>query len=337
MFPAPVSCPPRRLKAPAQSRALSRAALTAFLIILGATGFSTFGLWAEGAGGAQISVYPRIPSLSSLDPVFIQYSDDVLEARMALAAPKEGVAPPVHLYSYRVKGEDTLLSIAARLSVPYDAIASINRIASVSESLTGRVLIIPTLPGLYLPDKAENTFENLLLSSFDPDDPTIVSFAVRDANAQAKRPVHCIPGLTFDGTVRAFFLTPTFRFPLPVGVVTSSFGMRKNPVTGNLVFHHGVDLAAPRGTPVSACADGTVTFTGYDAIYGNHIIIKHAGGRESVYGHLQTIKIELHDQIKSGTIIGTVGSTGQSTGPHLHFELHENGIPKNPAGFIKGN
>lgn len=289
---------------------------------------------ADQAGG-----YPRIPELSSTDPVFRQYSDDVLAARMALASQKEGVPPPIHLYSYLARKDDDLLAIAARLSIPYDAIASINRIASVTEPIAGRVLVIPTLPALYLPDKANNSFESLLLSSFDPDDPTILSFMIREqtGGSLTRRAVHCIPDAKFDGTVRAFFLTPTFRFPLPVGVVTSSFGMRKNPVTGNLVFHHGIDLAAPRGTPVSACADGTVIYTGYDSVYGNHVIIRHAGNRESIYGHLQNIKIELREKVKSGSIIGTVGSTGQSTGPHLHFELHENGSAKNPAGFIKGN
>jgi len=325
------------MKTPRAFRQGARALAALVMILSGAIISPRGTLYAEGASGGQASPYPRIPALSSRDPVFTQYSDDVEEARMALASPKAGVAPPIHLYSYRVKPGDELLAIAARLSVPYDAIASLNHIASVTESIEGRTLILPTLPGLYLPDKATNTFENLLLSSFDPDDPTIISFSVWDPETQGKRQVHCIPGISFDGTVRAFFLTPTFRYPLPVGVVTSSFGMRKNPVTGNLVFHHGIDLAAPRGTPVSACADGTVTYTGYDAIYGNHIILKHDGGRESIYGHLQTIKIELHDRVKSGTIIGTVGSTGQSTGPHLHFELHENGIAKNPAGFIKGN
>lgn len=274
-----------------------------------------------------------------MDPVFAQYSDDVLAARQAIAAMKKDAPLPVSIYSYTVKPEDTLIAIAARCAIPYDAIASLNRIASAGESIAGRTILLPTLPGLYLPDTAANTFERLLLASFDPDDPAIVSFSLREptsANAGGRR-VHCVPDETFDGTVRAFFLTPTFRFPLPEATVTSSFGMRKNPVTGRLLFHKGIDLAAPRGTPVYACSAGTVVFRGSDPIYGNYIIIRHDGSRESLYGHLSSIKIELHEKVKSGTIVGTVGSTGQSTGPHLHFEIHENGVPKNPAGFIKGN
>lgn len=279
---------------------------------------------------AGYDAIPRIPALESSDPVFSQYSDDVSEARIALATGKAGERPPIHIYVYTAGKGDTLLAIAARCSVPYDAIASLNRIASMQDSIAGKNLLLPTLPGLYLPDKAENAFETLLLSSFDPDDQSIITFRVGNTAW------HCIPDALFDGTVRAFFLTPSFHFPLPGLVVTSSFGMRKNPITGNLVFHKGIDLAAPRGTPVHPCAEGVVAWTGYDPIYGNHVIVKHDGNRESLYGHLSSIKIELHQQVKTDTIIGTVGSTGQSTGPHLHFEIHENGVPKNPAGMLKG-
>ncbi len=279
---------------------------------------------------AGLPSLPVIPELSSFDPVFQQYSDDVLEAQKALANPVKGVSPPLRLYAYRARKTDTLIAIAARCSVPYDAIATVNRISSMGESLEGRTIILPTLPGLYLPDASANSFESLLLSSFDPDDTSIITFKLGSTL------VHCIPDGRFDGTLRTYFLTPSFLFPLVTGKVTSSYGMRKNPVTGRLLFHKGIDLAAPTGTPVRACAAGTVIYTGFDPIYGNHVIIRHEGGKESIYGHLSSIKIELRDKLKSGTIIGTVGSTGQSTGPHLHFEIHENGVPKNPAGFIKG-
>lgn len=276
--------------------------------------------------------YPRIANLSATDPVFLQYSDDVSAARIALAKKISVKKPPlsIQIYSYIVKKDDTLIQIAARCAIPYDAIASLNRIASIQESISGKILLLPTVPGLYLNDIGENSLETLLLSSFDPDDKTIISFGIPG------RTIHFIPDAVFDGTIRTFFLTPTFRFPLPQSRITSSFGMRKNPVTGNLIFHKGIDLAAPMGTPVLSCADGKVRDIGTDPVYGNFIVIKHSGNKESLYGHLQSIKIELHQQIKSGIIIGTVGSTGQSTGPHLHFEIHENGVPKNPQGFIKG-
>lgn len=276
--------------------------------------------------------FPRINELSSRDPVFLQYSDDVSTARIALAkkSSADKIGFFIQIYSYSVKKDESLIQIAARCAIPYDAIASLNRIASMQESLSGKTLLLPTIPGLYLNDISENPLETLLLSSFDPNDESIISFTIPN------RTIHFIPDAVFNGTVRAFFLTPTFRFPLPQSRITSSFGMRKNPITGNLIFHKGIDLAAPRGTPVFSCADGKVSDLGNDPVYGKFIMIRHTGNKESLYGHLESIKIELHQQIKSGIIIGTVGSTGQSTGPHLHFEIHENGVPKNPEGYIKG-
>ncbi len=281
---------------------------------------------------AETSPYPLIPRLDSMDPVFRQYSDDVAAARKALAASRAGSIPPITLYAYRPRGEDTLFSIAARCAVPYDAIATLNRIGSAGDPIIGKTLILPTLPALYLPDRAVTDLEHLLLAS--PDTAvTPIEITVRDPG---RRVVYCVPDAVFDGTIRAFFVTPSIRFPLPAGTITSTFGYRKNPVTGNLIFHKGIDLAAPFGTAVLACSDGRVSQSGYDAIYGEYIVIKHTDGRESLYGHLASKKIGLQGEVKSGTIIGTVGSTGQSTGPHLHFEIRENGVPKNPEGFIKG-
>jgi murein DD-endopeptidase MepM/ murein hydrolase activator NlpD len=142
------------------------------------------------------------------------------------------------------------------------------------------------------------------------------------------------PGKEYDTTERAFFLHTGFRFPLRSYRITSSFGMRQNPVTGNTVLHQGIDLAAPAGTEVYAVGDGVVTETGYDAIYGNYIIIKHNNNWASLYGHLQKVGVALRTNVRSGTIIGWVGSTGQSTGPHLHFELRQNGKARDPDKLL---
>ncbi len=226
------------------------------------------------------------------------------------------------------------MTIAARCAIPYDSIASLNRIPSAQYELAGSTILLPTVPGLYVPETASTPLETLLLSSIDPEQ-EFMEFTLY--GNEVPRRVYLFPDVTFNGTVRAYFLTPFFRFPLPDGIVTSSFGMRKNPVTGNMVFHRGIDLAAPRGTPVLSCADGLVTFLGRDPVLGLYVIVEHQGNRQSLYGHLERTEIELHSRVKSGTILGRVGSTGQSTGPHLHFEIHENGVPKDPAGFIKGN
>jgi murein DD-endopeptidase MepM/ murein hydrolase activator NlpD len=117
--------------------------------------------------------------------------------------------------------------------------------------------------------------------------------------------------------------------------LTSAFGFRVNPVTGNAAKHQGIDLAAPEGAGVYAAADGLVIETGENPIYGKYIILKHGERWTSLYGHLQKMETALRMEVKSGSLIGRVGSTGQSTGPHLHFELRQDGKALDPAGRLR--
>ncbi len=274
---------------------------------------------------------PEIESLSHRDPLFRQYSEDVRKARVALASETSGerLAEWVSFYRYRAREGDDLLSIAARSSVPYESIATLNRLENASEAIAGRVLVLPSMPGLYIPPEPENPFEELLAAEVAGS----LDQGIKIGNGSGAFVL--LPGKQLAGTARTFFLVRTLRFPLPEGVLTSAFGSRINPVTGNAGFHRGIDLAAPEGTPVYACAPGTVAESSYSEVYGNYIIIRHSGGRESLYGHLSKKNVELHDNVNSGTIIGNVGSTGQSTGSHLHFEIHENGVPRNPEGLLR--
>ena len=143
-----------------------------------------------------------------------------------------------------------------------------------------------------------------------------------------------IPGADFSPTERIFFFHTGFRYPLRNYRLTSSFGLRVNPVTGILRNHNGLDLAAPAGTEVYAVRDGVVTEIGEDAVYGNYIVLQHGEGWVSLYGHLSKIDTALRRRVESGTLIGRVGSTGQSTGPHLHFELRQNGKAQDPGKYL---
>jgi murein DD-endopeptidase MepM/ murein hydrolase activator NlpD len=99
-------------------------------------------------------------------------------------------------------------------------------------------------------------------------------------------------------------------------------------------MHGGLDLAAPEGTDVFAAAAGVVTETGNDPVYGRYVIIKHGDVWASLYGHLSVVETALRKEVLSGSLIGKVGSTGQSTGPHLHFELRRNGRVEDPGKYL---
>ncbi len=122
--------------------------------------------------------------------------------------------------------------------------------------------------------------------------------------------------------------------PFP-GPITSTFGSRENPFGGsNVETHKGLDIKGPYGSPVKAMAKGEVTFAGPRGGFGNCIILKHGNGFETLYGHLSKILVSSGQQIEIGQQIGNIGSTGRSTGPHLHYEVHKNGQKINPESFL---
>ncbi|MBV8722831.1 MAG: peptidoglycan DD-metalloendopeptidase family protein [Candidatus Eremiobacteraeota bacterium] len=122
----------------------------------------------------------------------------------------------------------------------------------------------------------------------------------------------------------------SFSWPV-TGTITSPFGWRSNPFGGSPEFHQGLDIAAPTGTTVAAAAGGTVIMAQWYGGYGNYILIDHGGGYSTGYGHLSAIYVSSGQTVTRGQAIGAVGSTGQSTGPHLHFEVRINGKPVDPA------
>ncbi len=122
----------------------------------------------------------------------------------------------------------------------------------------------------------------------------------------------------------------SFSWPV-TGTITSPFGWRSNPFGGSPEFHQGLDIAAPSGTTVTAAAGGTVIMAQWYGGYGNYILIDHGGHYSTGYGHLSAIYVSSGQSVSRGQAIGAVGSTGQSTGPHLHFEVRIDGKPVDPA------
>ncbi len=117
--------------------------------------------------------------------------------------------------------------------------------------------------------------------------------------------------------------------------VASGFGYRIDPIYKTVKLHAGLDFAAPQGTPIYATANGTVTVAGNTGNgYGNHVVINHGYGYETLYGHMVKVKARAGQQIKRGEVIGYVGSTGKSTGPHCHYEVHKNGQKIDPVYFF---
>lgn len=127
-----------------------------------------------------------------------------------------------------------------------------------------------------------------------------------------------------------------FVYPLPAGCsyVSCAYGYRIHPITGNYSFHSGVDLAAAAGTPIYAAKSGTVTAATYTYVYGYYVTINHGDGYATLYGHMTNFIVSAGEYVSQGQVIGYVGSTGWSTGAHLHFTIYYNGATVNPMSYI---
>lgn len=118
------------------------------------------------------------------------------------------------------------------------------------------------------------------------------------------------------------------------GFITSEFGWRKDPLTGVTEFHEGVDISGYYGSPVYAAAEGVVIEAGNDAGYGKVVVIDHGYGIVTRYGHLSRVYVSVGQKVKKGGVIGAIGSSGKSTGPHVHYEVRIDGVPVNPLKYL---
>jgi hypothetical protein len=286
-------------------------------------------LWSVDESGS----WPRISRLDTRDDTFRQYLEDVEASRHRLFSAQDvsgHIAEFFTLYSYIPSNSDDILTLAARCNIPYGALATINRFSHPEDLVPGEAVLLPSVPGIFIPENPATDFEKLLASVREGNEGIVLTL-----DPMAGTRFRFLPGEDLSPTERAFFLNRSFRFPLEHFQVSSTYGPRINPVTGRYGIHKGVDLAAPEGAGVYAARDGRVTEQGEDPVFGNYIIISHGDNWVSLYGHLSKIETTLFQELQCGNLIGRVGSTGQSTGPHLHFELRQNGTARDPGRLLR--
>ncbi len=272
--------------------------------------------------------YPRIKQLQNSDIFYQQIQRDVAEFYRDVKN-GQSTAPPV-IFSYSPREGDTLFTVASRLTLPYDAIASLNRLTTKDIPDNLNTLLIPSKPGLFLPIEPETDFERYLLSTTESSSgiPVIVD------KENKKHKYIFLPGQRFSKEVRSFFLNIFFTKPVGQGSITSYYGLRLSPISKTTHYHTGIDISAPIGSSVVPAREGRVIETGYDRILGNYVIVLHDGGYQTHYAHLKNVSVQLNQEVSSSMIIGEVGNTGLSTGPHLHFEIRYKGRPVDPLKFL---
>ncbi len=190
--------------------------------------------------------------------------------------------------------------------------------------------------------KAETEFRRLfslnskekILESVDTSDSGAIDMAA--LKQQIKKTMETVGDIKdYLSQQRDLYMATPKGWPV-TGNVTSSYGRREHPRTGEEDFHAGIDISANPGNPVTATADGIVSFAGWNGGSGNLVVVEHGFGYSTFYAHNKMIAVKVGQRVKRGDVISYVGSTGNSTGPHLHYEVWENGSPVNPKSFIEG-
>lgn len=250
---------------------------------------------------------------------------------------RQDFAVPQLLYyrAYSVKPGDMVGTIATQYGVSQDAIISLNKLRNTRTLQIGQILKIPSMDGISYTVKTDDTPESIA----DKYKISLEKLAAVNAltdNSIEPASVIFLPDAKLDWATLQEINGDLFRRPLHSSYyITSRYGWRDNPfLNGMRSFHNGMDMAAPKGTAVYAALNGQVVSTGYSTVYGNYIIIRHHSGYQTLYGHLNTILTSKGSFVSVSSKIGTVGNTGMSTGPHLHFTVYKNGATINPAGLL---
>ncbi len=238
-------------------------------------------------------------------------------------------------FQYTNSERFTFQGVAARTCITQETLATLNQIENAQDDIKGRTLILPVVNGIFIPiERGINSIEILLQENYSTQtltkNPIYYNIDGRDyLFLRSKR---------FSPTERAYFLDSALRLPLDNDSywVSSEFGKRKNPFSGQMKNHNGIDLAAAEGTPVYAIKDGAVYANiENDSEFGNYIILSHDQGKmTSVYAHLSKVFVDRYQYVKKGDVIGLVGQTGMATGPHLHFEIRQGGKAEDPRNKL---
>jgi len=223
---------------------------------------------------------------------------------------------------YSVRRGDSVSSIAQRFGVSVGAIIASNDIRNARTLREGQSLRIPNIDGI--PHQVRNG-DSLSKIAVTYNVPLEVILDVNDIKSDNIRQGETlfIPGARMNDIDLSLSLGELFMYPVPSRFVTSRYGMRKDPISGVLAFHTGIDLRADTGTTVVAALDGVVSIIGENWLYGKHIIMTHDNGYKTLYAHLNIYSVRQGDRVARGRKIAESGNTGYSTGPHLHFSIYD--------------
>lgn len=242
---------------------------------------------------------------------------------------------PVSFQTYKVKSGDTISGISLKFGLSnISTLISVNDISNVRQLAAGQKLKIPSMDGVVYTVKKGDSINSIV------DKYKVQLVSLLDVNELATETltegqVLFIPGAGLDKVTLKNAMGELFILPIAAKFTWSSpYGWRIDPIANVKSFHSGTDMACPQGTPILASQSGKVSTVGFNRVYGNYIILDHGNGYQTLYAHMYKTIAKKGQWVSQGTRIGLVGTTGYSTGPHLHFMVYKNGNRIDPMTIL---
>ncbi len=263
------------------------------------------------------------------------YEEEAL-ALIAIAESKNLYSQPVSFTNYTVQSGDSIHSISNKFGLQnISTLIGINEIDNVRLLWSGQKIVIPSVDGLMHEVRQGDSLESIAKQH------SVTIEEILDVNELESSLLHVgdilfVPGAMLDNTTLRQAMGELFKHPLSGRWrISSNYGYRADPFTGVRSFHTGTDFAIGKGTPVRSAMSGTVSTAGYSSVYGYYVIVNHGNGYQTLYAHfMEEAPVKKGQSVNQSSIIGYVGSTGYSTGNHLHFSVYKDGKLVNPKTVL---
>lgn len=275
-------------------------------------------------------------SLFAMEMNYYDSEGNILAADGSLLNSAGVIKDAVTYQTYTVRAGDTISGITYRFGLSnISTLIAVNGISNVRSLRSGQKLKIPSYDGLVHTVLSGETLSSVA-KKYNASVEDILD--VNDLSSETLQTGMAlfIPGAKLDSDTLRRAMGELFAYPITASWrLSSRFGPRTDPIKGTASNHTGIDMACPEGTPIYAAMSGTVAYTGFSSVYGNYVIITHYDGYQTLYAHMSKIIAKKGTVVSQGTKIGLVGSTGYSTGPHLHFSVYKNGKLIDPLTVLK--
>ncbi len=287
----------------------------------------------NGKGGYESPVMPQYnEEYSKIE----DESNARLLAEAEAAENQDESLKPLTYWTYRIRSGDMIGLIAEKYDISQDTLISVNNIRASRLIQPGQYIKIPSEEGILYTVKKDGETPATISEKYEVDAVkcAFVNKMELDSPLKAGSSIF-VPGAEMDSITLSEINGDLFRKPIHGWYrLTSYFGWRPSPFTGRRSWHGGLDMACPMWTKIYAAMDGRVAETGYNNTYGNYVIINHGNGYKTLYGHMVRIDCSKGQWVGTNTVIGRVGSTGASTGPHCHFTVFKRGKMVNPLNLL---